>query len=239
MCCLLSVVSSFLELLTAQLLQSSSGAPSGLQLHILDVYMTELAAVGSAEVQKHTKKLVSVCHTLQNWKMKPRFHFKVRKEKSSTISFSLQLLKYETGSEASVWDLKLNIIVFCSELSFHFLQRSVRAKRFKKTLFCLCSCRLFNLIHSWTFIWLIVMMFCWCTDQLIRQSFFSMRRHVYSPVIWSSFFPLLSSLLIRTWHSSSRSAKQYRKLKSKSTTDQLLCFFYCDAVSKKCVEFII
>lgn len=60
------MVSSFLELLTAQLLQSSSGAPSGLQLHILDVYMTELAAVGSAEVQKHTKKLVSVCHTLQN-----------------------------------------------------------------------------------------------------------------------------------------------------------------------------
>uniref|UniRef100_A0A671XT42 Ribosomal RNA processing protein 1 homolog B-like n=1 Tax=Sparus aurata TaxID=8175 RepID=A0A671XT42_SPAAU len=45
-----SVVSSFLELLTAQLLQSSSGAPSGLQLHILDVYMTELAAVGSAEL---------------------------------------------------------------------------------------------------------------------------------------------------------------------------------------------
>ncbi|XP_036964909.1 ribosomal RNA processing protein 1 homolog B-like isoform X2 [Acanthopagrus latus] len=45
-----SVVSSFLELLTAQLLQSSSGAPSGLQLHILDLYMTELAAVGSAEL---------------------------------------------------------------------------------------------------------------------------------------------------------------------------------------------
>ncbi|XP_031145496.1 ribosomal RNA processing protein 1 homolog B [Sander lucioperca] len=43
-------VGRFLELLTAQLLQSSSGAPSGLQFHILDLYMTELAAVGSAEL---------------------------------------------------------------------------------------------------------------------------------------------------------------------------------------------
>ncbi|AWP12644.1 putative ribosomal RNA processing protein 1 -like A isoform 2 [Scophthalmus maximus] len=40
----------FLELLTAQLLQGGSGAPSGLQFHILDLYMTELAAVGSAEL---------------------------------------------------------------------------------------------------------------------------------------------------------------------------------------------
>ncbi|XP_040913712.1 ribosomal RNA processing protein 1 homolog B-like [Toxotes jaculatrix] len=45
-----SVVSRFLELLTAQLLQSGSAAPSGLQFHILDLYMTELAAVGSAEL---------------------------------------------------------------------------------------------------------------------------------------------------------------------------------------------
>uniref|UniRef100_UPI0037E82F83 ribosomal RNA processing protein 1 homolog B-like n=1 Tax=Semicossyphus pulcher TaxID=241346 RepID=UPI0037E82F83 len=45
-----SVVSRFLEVLTAQLLQSASGAPSGLQFHILDLYMTELAAVGSAEL---------------------------------------------------------------------------------------------------------------------------------------------------------------------------------------------
>ncbi|TDH07246.1 hypothetical protein EPR50_G00121750, partial [Perca flavescens] len=43
-------VGRFVELLTAQLLQSSSGAPSGLQFHILDLYMTELAAVGSAEL---------------------------------------------------------------------------------------------------------------------------------------------------------------------------------------------
>ena len=66
-CFLLSVVSSFLELLTAQLLQSSSGAPSGLQLHILDLYMTELAAVGSAEVQKHRTELcqcLTRCKTL-------------------------------------------------------------------------------------------------------------------------------------------------------------------------------
>lgn len=45
-----SVVARFLELLTAQLLQCGSGAPSGLQFHILDLYMTELAAVGSAEL---------------------------------------------------------------------------------------------------------------------------------------------------------------------------------------------
>ncbi|XP_041663679.1 ribosomal RNA processing protein 1 homolog B-like [Cheilinus undulatus] len=45
-----SVVSRFLELLTAQLLQSGSEAPSGLQFHILDLYMTELATVSSAEL---------------------------------------------------------------------------------------------------------------------------------------------------------------------------------------------
>ncbi|XP_014030050.2 ribosomal RNA processing protein 1 homolog B isoform X3 [Salmo salar] len=45
-----SVVTRFLELLTAQVLNSSSGAPCGLQFHILDIYMTELAAVGSAEL---------------------------------------------------------------------------------------------------------------------------------------------------------------------------------------------
>ncbi|CAB1346573.1 unnamed protein product [Coregonus sp. 'balchen'] len=44
-----SVVTRFLELLTAQILHSTSGAPCGLQFHILDLYMTELAAVGSAE----------------------------------------------------------------------------------------------------------------------------------------------------------------------------------------------
>uniref|UniRef100_A0A3Q1G4L7 Ribosomal RNA processing 1B n=1 Tax=Acanthochromis polyacanthus TaxID=80966 RepID=A0A3Q1G4L7_9TELE len=45
-----SAVSKFLEMLTAQLLQSSSEAPCGLQLHILDLYLTELAIVGSAEL---------------------------------------------------------------------------------------------------------------------------------------------------------------------------------------------
>ncbi|XP_071210539.1 ribosomal RNA processing protein 1 homolog B-like isoform X1 [Salvelinus alpinus] len=45
-----SVVTRFLELLTAQVLHSASGAPCGLQFHILDIYMTELAAVGSAEL---------------------------------------------------------------------------------------------------------------------------------------------------------------------------------------------
>ncbi|XP_041699647.1 ribosomal RNA processing protein 1 homolog B isoform X2 [Coregonus clupeaformis] len=45
-----SVVTRFLELLNAQVLHSSSGSPCGLQFHILDIYMTELAAVGSAEL---------------------------------------------------------------------------------------------------------------------------------------------------------------------------------------------
>ncbi|XP_054470840.1 ribosomal RNA processing protein 1 homolog B-like [Anoplopoma fimbria] len=45
-----SAVGRFLELLTAHLLQSGSGAPCGLQFHVLDLYMTELAAVGSAEL---------------------------------------------------------------------------------------------------------------------------------------------------------------------------------------------
>ncbi|XP_038870833.1 ribosomal RNA processing protein 1 homolog B-like [Salvelinus namaycush] len=45
-----SVVTRFLELLTAQVLHSTSGDPCGLQFHILDLYMTELAAVGSAEL---------------------------------------------------------------------------------------------------------------------------------------------------------------------------------------------
>ncbi|KAM9850481.1 ribosomal RNA processing protein 1 homolog B [Aulostomus maculatus] len=45
-----SVVDRFLEVLTAELLHSSSEAPSGLQLHVLDLYMTELAAVGAAEL---------------------------------------------------------------------------------------------------------------------------------------------------------------------------------------------
>lgn len=49
--CALSVVSRFLELLSAQVLQSSGDAPIGLQFHILDLYMSELAAVGSAEVR--------------------------------------------------------------------------------------------------------------------------------------------------------------------------------------------
>ncbi|XP_061774588.1 ribosomal RNA processing protein 1 homolog B-like isoform X2 [Nerophis ophidion] len=45
-----SVVKRFLQLLTTELLLSGSNAPSGLQLHVLDLYLTELAAVGSAEL---------------------------------------------------------------------------------------------------------------------------------------------------------------------------------------------
>uniref|UniRef100_A0A8C6LQD1 Ribosomal RNA processing 1 n=1 Tax=Nothobranchius furzeri TaxID=105023 RepID=A0A8C6LQD1_NOTFU len=45
-----SVVARFLQLLTSHLLQADSGAPSGLQLHILNLYLSELAAVGAAEL---------------------------------------------------------------------------------------------------------------------------------------------------------------------------------------------
>ncbi|XP_046903256.1 ribosomal RNA processing protein 1 homolog B-like [Hypomesus transpacificus] len=45
-----SILARFLELLTAQVLQSTSGAPCGLLFHIMDLYMTELAGVGSAEL---------------------------------------------------------------------------------------------------------------------------------------------------------------------------------------------
>ncbi|KAM9709720.1 ribosomal RNA processing protein 1 homolog B isoform 3-T3 [Menidia menidia] len=45
-----SVVSIFLELLMRELLRNGSEAPCGLQLHILDLYLGELAAVGSAEL---------------------------------------------------------------------------------------------------------------------------------------------------------------------------------------------
>ncbi|KAF5903284.1 ribosomal RNA processing protein 1 B-like isoform X2, partial [Clarias magur] len=45
-----SVVDEFLKVFTEQLLQSSARVPKGLMLHILDLYMTELAQVGSAEL---------------------------------------------------------------------------------------------------------------------------------------------------------------------------------------------
>uniref|UniRef100_A0A3Q2ZVS3 Ribosomal RNA processing protein 1 homolog B-like n=1 Tax=Kryptolebias marmoratus TaxID=37003 RepID=A0A3Q2ZVS3_KRYMA len=45
-----SAVVKFLQLLTSDLLQNDTKAPSGLQFHILNLYLTELAAVGSAEL---------------------------------------------------------------------------------------------------------------------------------------------------------------------------------------------
>ncbi|KAL6485085.1 hypothetical protein MHYP_G00071300 [Metynnis hypsauchen] len=45
-----SVVNQFLELFTVQLLQSIGHVPDGLMLHVLEVYMTELARVGAAEL---------------------------------------------------------------------------------------------------------------------------------------------------------------------------------------------
>ncbi|XP_077436030.1 ribosomal RNA processing protein 1 homolog B isoform X2 [Vanacampus margaritifer] len=45
-----SVVARFLELFATELLNNGNDAPAGLQLHILDLYLTELAAVGSSEL---------------------------------------------------------------------------------------------------------------------------------------------------------------------------------------------
>ncbi|KAK3568772.1 hypothetical protein QTP86_017434 [Hemibagrus guttatus] len=45
-----SVVSQFLHIFTEQLLQNSENVSKGLMLHVLDLYMTELARVGSTEL---------------------------------------------------------------------------------------------------------------------------------------------------------------------------------------------
>ncbi|XP_048048522.1 ribosomal RNA processing protein 1 homolog A isoform X2 [Megalobrama amblycephala] len=45
-----SVVSEFLQIFSAQLLQSSSAAPAGLFLHVLELYTTELARVGATQL---------------------------------------------------------------------------------------------------------------------------------------------------------------------------------------------
>ncbi|CAL8265907.1 unnamed protein product [Lota lota] len=45
-----SLVNRFLEMLTSQVLQGNGTVPSGLQYHILDLYLTELARVGSVEL---------------------------------------------------------------------------------------------------------------------------------------------------------------------------------------------
>ncbi|MBN3321607.1 RRP1B protein, partial [Atractosteus spatula] len=45
-----SLVQRFTELLTVRVLQSNSGCPCGVQFHILDIYMTELATVGAQEL---------------------------------------------------------------------------------------------------------------------------------------------------------------------------------------------
>ncbi|KAI5616986.1 ribosomal RNA processing protein 1-like A-like [Silurus asotus] len=45
-----SVVNQFLQIFTKQLLQNTEHVPKGLMLHILDLYMNELAQVGSTEL---------------------------------------------------------------------------------------------------------------------------------------------------------------------------------------------
>lgn len=69
--CLLSAVSQFLELLTAQLLQSDAAAPSGLQLHVLDLYLTELAAVGAAEVTHRSQRDITLSSLTVKTKKRP------------------------------------------------------------------------------------------------------------------------------------------------------------------------
>ncbi|XP_061093007.1 ribosomal RNA processing protein 1 homolog A-like isoform X1 [Conger conger] len=44
------LIGRFVELLSEQVLRSTSDAPKGVQFHILDIYMTELARVGSAQL---------------------------------------------------------------------------------------------------------------------------------------------------------------------------------------------
>lgn len=56
LCCSLplslsSAVNQFLQVFTDQILQNTDHVPKGLILHILDLYMAELAQVGSAEVR--------------------------------------------------------------------------------------------------------------------------------------------------------------------------------------------
>ncbi|XP_056610843.1 ribosomal RNA processing protein 1 homolog B isoform X2 [Triplophysa dalaica] len=65
-----SLVNEFLELMSEQLLQSSSSAPPGLILHILDLYMTELAVVGSdmLTAQQNLTFIEPFCKTLAKTK---------------------------------------------------------------------------------------------------------------------------------------------------------------------------
>lgn len=45
------MVNQFLEVFTEQILQNTDRVPKGLIMHVLDLYMSELAQVGSAEVK--------------------------------------------------------------------------------------------------------------------------------------------------------------------------------------------
>ncbi|XP_057179433.1 ribosomal RNA processing protein 1 homolog A-like, partial [Triplophysa rosa] len=65
-----SLVNEFLELISEELLQSSSSAPPGLVLHILDLYMTELAVVGSdmLTAQQNLTLIEPFCKTLAKTK---------------------------------------------------------------------------------------------------------------------------------------------------------------------------
>ncbi|XP_056320774.1 ribosomal RNA processing protein 1 homolog B [Danio aesculapii] len=61
-----SVLQVFLQLFSDQLLQSSSAAPSGLTLHIMELYMTELGAIGAAELtaEQNLSLIEPFCRTM-------------------------------------------------------------------------------------------------------------------------------------------------------------------------------
>lgn len=48
---LFSMVNQFLQVFTEQILQNTDRVPKGLIMHVLDLYMNELAQAGSAEVK--------------------------------------------------------------------------------------------------------------------------------------------------------------------------------------------
>ncbi|XP_077393258.1 ribosomal RNA processing protein 1 homolog B isoform X2 [Festucalex cinctus] len=69
------VVARFLELFATEFLNNGNDAPAGLQLHILDLYLTELAAVGSSELtaDQNLKFIEPFCKTAAKTKDRTLF----------------------------------------------------------------------------------------------------------------------------------------------------------------------
>uniref|UniRef100_A0A3P9KDC8 Ribosomal RNA processing 1 n=1 Tax=Oryzias latipes TaxID=8090 RepID=A0A3P9KDC8_ORYLA len=95
-------VTGFLELLGSQLLQSDSETPAGLQLHILELYLTELAAVGSAELtaEQNLTFIDPFCRTVAKTKNQMLFSAICRSIFSTIIDqapFAVEDLMREVG----------------------------------------------------------------------------------------------------------------------------------------------